>query len=73
MWKKTPDDGRALTQPIPAGWQITDLGLLGQGGMSRVYRVRDDGHSEYRSLCSGFGGNGDAGTARQLVQVGAWL
>jgi CRP-like cAMP-binding protein/tRNA A-37 threonylcarbamoyl transferase component Bud32 len=42
MWKKT-EDARALNQPIPAGWQITDLGLLGQGGMSRVYRVRDEG------------------------------
>ena len=41
MFKK-PDDGRALTQPIPAGWQIQDLGLLGQGGMSRVYRVLDE-------------------------------
>ena len=41
MFKK-PVDERALSQPIPAGWSITDLGLLGQGGMSRVYRVRDD-------------------------------
>jgi serine/threonine-protein kinase len=39
---KKPEDGRALTQPIPAGWQIQDLGLLGQGGMSRVYRVLDE-------------------------------
>lgn len=40
--KKRPDDGHALTQPIPSGWEIVDLGLLGAGGMSRVYRVRDE-------------------------------
>ncbi|MBL8913797.1 MAG: protein kinase [Archangium sp.] len=40
--KKQPGDGKSLTQPIPAGWQIADLGLLGAGGMSRVYRVRDE-------------------------------
>lgn len=40
--KKRPDDGQSLTQPIPAGWEIVDLGLLGAGGMSRVYRVRDE-------------------------------
>ena len=40
--KKQPDDGDALTQPIPAGWAVVDLGLLGAGGMSRVYRVRDE-------------------------------
>ncbi|MBS1148338.1 MAG: serine/threonine protein kinase [Myxococcaceae bacterium] len=40
--KKRADDGQALTQPIPAGWKVVDLGLLGSGGMSRVYRVRDD-------------------------------
>ncbi len=40
--KKQPDDGHALTQPIPAGWAVVDLGLLGAGGMSRVYRVRDE-------------------------------
>ena len=40
--KKRPDDGQALTQPIPSGWEIVDLGLLGAGGMSRVYRVRDE-------------------------------
>jgi serine/threonine-protein kinase len=39
--KKRPDDGNALTQAIPPGWDIADLGLLGAGGMSRVYRVRD--------------------------------
>src|SRR3990167_10843755 len=39
--KKRPDDGNSLTQPIPSGWEIVDLGLLGAGGMSRVYRVRD--------------------------------
>ncbi len=40
MWKKK-DDEQHLSQPVPAGWQIEDLGLLGKGGMSRVYRVRD--------------------------------
>jgi serine/threonine-protein kinase len=40
--KKQPDDGESLTQPIPAGWAVVDLGLLGAGGMSRVYRVRDE-------------------------------
>ena len=40
--KKRPDDGHSLTQPIPTGWEIVDLGLLGAGGMSRVYRVRDE-------------------------------
>ncbi len=40
--KKSADDGQALTQPIPAGWRVVDLGLLGSGGMSRVYRVRDE-------------------------------
>jgi eukaryotic-like serine/threonine-protein kinase len=40
--KKQPDDGDTLTQPIPAGWAVVDLGLLGAGGMSRVYRVRDE-------------------------------
>jgi serine/threonine-protein kinase len=41
--KKRPDDGTALTQPLPPGWEVVDLGLLGSGGMSRVYRVRDEG------------------------------
>ncbi|MHB8879230.1 MAG: serine/threonine protein kinase, partial [Myxococcaceae bacterium] len=41
LWKKKDED-RELTQPIPAGWKIVDLGILGQGGMSRVYRVRDE-------------------------------
>ncbi len=40
--KKSADDGQALTQPIPPGWKVVDLGLLGSGGMSRVYRVRDE-------------------------------
>ncbi|MFO0600198.1 MAG: protein kinase [Myxococcaceae bacterium] len=39
--KKRPDDGQSLSQPIPNGWEIEDLGLLGAGGMSRVYRVKD--------------------------------
>src|SRR3954468_7028312 len=42
LGKKKADDPSQLTQPIPAGWKIADLGLLGSGGMSRVYRVRDD-------------------------------
>jgi eukaryotic-like serine/threonine-protein kinase len=42
FWNKT-DDENALTQPLPQGWDIADLGLLGKGGMSRVYRVRDNG------------------------------
>jgi eukaryotic-like serine/threonine-protein kinase len=41
IFQKKPTTGTALSQPIPQGWQIVDLGLLGQGGMSRVYRVRD--------------------------------
>jgi eukaryotic-like serine/threonine-protein kinase len=40
--KQRPGDEKALTQPIPAGWTVVDLGLLGAGGMSRVYRVRDE-------------------------------
>jgi serine/threonine-protein kinase len=40
--KKRPEDGQALSQPIPTGWNVVDLGLLGAGGMSRVYRVRDE-------------------------------
>jgi CRP-like cAMP-binding protein/tRNA A-37 threonylcarbamoyl transferase component Bud32 len=40
--KKKEDDGNAITQPIPSGWSLVDLGLLGAGGMSRVYRVRDE-------------------------------
>jgi eukaryotic-like serine/threonine-protein kinase len=42
IFGKKPDADQSLTQPIPAGWQIVDLGLLGKGGMSRVYRVRDE-------------------------------
>ncbi|MDP1828929.1 MAG: protein kinase [Archangium sp.] len=40
--KKREDDGKSLTQPLPEGWQVVDLGLLGSGGMARVYRVRDE-------------------------------
>ncbi|MEW5742751.1 MAG: protein kinase [Myxococcota bacterium] len=40
--KKRPEDGNKLTQPVPPGWDVVDLGLLGAGGMSRVYRVRDE-------------------------------
>lgn len=40
FWNK--DDPNALNQPIPPGWHITELGLLGKGGMSRVFRVRDE-------------------------------
>lgn len=40
FWKK--DDPNALNQPVPPGWEITELGLLGKGGMSRVFRVRDE-------------------------------
>ena len=40
--KKRVDDGKSLTQPLPEGWQVVDLGLLGSGGMARVYRVRDE-------------------------------
>lgn len=40
--KKRPGDEKGLSQPVPPGWSIVDLGLLGAGGMSRVYRVRDE-------------------------------
>lgn len=40
--KKRPGDEQGLSQPVPQGWSIVDLGLLGAGGMSRVYRVRDE-------------------------------
>ncbi len=40
--KKRPGDEQGLSQPVPPGWSIVDLGLLGAGGMSRVYRVRDE-------------------------------
>ncbi len=40
FWKK--DDPNALNQPVPPGWEITELGMLGKGGMSRVFRVRDE-------------------------------
>ncbi len=39
---KRVDDGKRLTQPLPEGWEVVDLGLLGSGGMARVYRVRDE-------------------------------
>ncbi len=39
---KKPEGDAKLTQPIPPGWRVVDLGLLGTGGMSRVYRVRDE-------------------------------
>jgi serine/threonine-protein kinase len=42
LGRKKPEDPNSLTQPIPQGWKVVDLGLLGSGGMSRVYRVRDD-------------------------------
>ena len=40
--KKRVDDTQNLTQALPGGWQVVDLGLLGSGGMARVYRVRDE-------------------------------
>lgn len=40
--KKRPEDSDVLTQPLPSGWSLVDLGLLGAGGMSRVYRARDE-------------------------------
>ncbi len=42
IWNRTPEDEERLRH-VPPGWRVTDLGLLGQGGMSRVYRVRDEG------------------------------
>ncbi len=42
LGKKRVDDGKGLTQPLPEGWQMVNLGLLGSGGMARVYRVRDE-------------------------------
>lgn len=42
FWKKNEDVGKKMSQAMPAGWKISDLGLLGQGGMSQVYRVRDE-------------------------------
>ena len=35
-------DGKSLSQPLPEGIQVVDLGLLGSGGVARVYRVRDE-------------------------------
>ena len=40
--KQRVDDGKSLTQPLPPDWEVVDLGLLGSGGMARVYRVRDE-------------------------------
>ncbi len=40
--KKREDDGKSLTQPLPKDWEVVDLGLLGSGGMARVYRIRDE-------------------------------
>lgn len=40
--KKREDDGKNLTQPLPKDWEVVDLGLLGSGGMARVYRIRDE-------------------------------
>ncbi|MFO0600203.1 MAG: protein kinase [Myxococcaceae bacterium] len=39
--KKRPDDDRPLTQPLPSGWGLAQRGLLGAGGVSRVYRMED--------------------------------
>jgi serine/threonine-protein kinase len=41
IWTRTAEDEERLRH-VPPGWRVTDLGLLGQGGMSRVYRVRDE-------------------------------
>jgi len=40
--KKPVDDGKSLAQPLPEGLHLVDLGLLGSGGVARVYRVRDE-------------------------------
>jgi serine/threonine-protein kinase len=32
----------ALKKEVPADWKVVDLGLLGKGGMCKVYRVRDE-------------------------------
>jgi serine/threonine-protein kinase len=40
--KKPAADDMKLSQPVPAGWKVVDKGLLGTGGMSRVYRVHDE-------------------------------
>ena len=40
--KKPVDDGKSLAQPLPEGLHVVDLGLLGSGGVARVYRVRDE-------------------------------
>jgi CRP-like cAMP-binding protein/tRNA A-37 threonylcarbamoyl transferase component Bud32 len=36
------DEEELPTKSVPPGWEISDLGLLGQGGMSKVHRVRDE-------------------------------
>ncbi len=40
--QKQVDDGKSLAQPLPEELQVVDLGLLGAGGVARVYRVRDE-------------------------------
>ena len=40
--KKPVDDGKGMDQPLPEGLHVSNLGLLGTGGVARVYRVRDE-------------------------------
>jgi len=40
FWKSEPGTEK-LNQKLPSTWTVEELGLLGQGGMSRVFRVKD--------------------------------
>jgi eukaryotic-like serine/threonine-protein kinase len=41
MAKSEQEESMAI-EPLPSGWLIRDLGLVGRGGMSHVHKVRDE-------------------------------